>query len=83
VDYSVFNPFNSQDYFHPYCALTDYTNQTMTEECWMGDDTVCLPDLDTESTNVQTIWYSWIGDLVANYSSKSARHMRTGIGNTN
>ncbi|CRG83126.1 alpha-amylase, putative [Talaromyces islandicus] len=73
VDYSVFNPFNSQDYFHSYCAITDYDNQTMVEECWMGDDTVCLPDLDTESSDVQNIWYNWIGDLVSNYSIDGLR----------
>jgi alpha-amylase len=25
VDYSVFNPFNKQEYFHPYCAI-DYSD---------------------------------------------------------
>lgn len=42
----------------------------MVEECWEGDNIVSLPDLDTESTDVQNIWYSWIPELVSNYSSK-------------
>jgi alpha-amylase len=42
----------------------------MVEECWEGDTIVSLPDLDTESTDVQNMWYSWIPELVSNYSSK-------------
>lgn len=40
----------------------------MVQDCWEGDDIVCLPDLNTTETVVQNIWYSWIADLVANYS---------------
>lgn len=73
VDYSVFNPFNSEDYFHSYCEITDYSNLTMAKKCWEGDTIVSLPDLNTESTAVQTIWNEWITDLVSNYSSKNHR----------
>ncbi|GAM40729.1 alpha-amylase [Talaromyces pinophilus] len=73
VDYSVFTPFNSQDYFHAYCEITDYSNLTMVEECWEGDTIVSLPDLDTESTDVQNMWYSWIPELVSNYSIDGLR----------
>ena len=27
IDYSSFSPFNSSDYFHPYCKI-DYNNKT-------------------------------------------------------
>lgn len=70
VDYTKFNPFNDAKYFHPYCTITDYSNDTMAQDCWLGDDNVSLPDLDTESTEVQDIWYDWVGSLVSNYSSK-------------
>jgi alpha-amylase len=56
-------------YFHPYCEITDYSNQTNVEDCWLGDTIVSLPDLDTTRTDVQDDWYGWIGSLVANYSS--------------
>jgi alpha-amylase len=69
VDYGVFNPFNNQMYFHPYCPITDYNNQTNVEDCWLGDNIVSLPDLDTTRSDVQNIWYSWVNSLVANYSS--------------
>ncbi|GIJ99501.1 hypothetical protein Aspvir_001633 [Aspergillus viridinutans] len=55
VDYSVFTPFGSSSYFHPYCLISDYSNQTNVEDCWLGDTTVSLPDLDTTDTTVQTI----------------------------
>ncbi|GES59433.1 alpha-amylase A type-1/2 [Aspergillus terreus] len=73
VDYSVFNPFNSQDYFHSFCLIENYDNQTQVEDCWLGDDTVSLPDLDTTKTDVQNMWYDWVGELVANYSIDGLR----------
>lgn len=69
MDYSVFAPFSSSSYFHPYCLISNYNNQTNVEDCWLGDTTVSLPDLDTTSTAVRNIWYDWVEELVANYSS--------------
>jgi hypothetical protein len=40
------------------------------QNCWLGDDTVSLPDLNTESEDVQKLWYDWIAGLVSDYSSK-------------
>ncbi|KKK25536.1 hypothetical protein P175DRAFT_0505923 [Aspergillus ochraceoroseus IBT 24754] len=73
VNYSVFKPFNSQDHFHPFCLIKDYSNQTQVEDCWLGDNTVSLPDLDTTQTDVQTMWYEWINSLVSNYSVDGLR----------
>ncbi|KAJ5449451.1 glycoside hydrolase superfamily [Penicillium daleae] len=73
VDYSVFNPFDSSSYFHSYCEISDYSNQTNVEDCWLGDTTVSLPDLDTTLSSVQTIWYNWVTDLVSNYSIDGLR----------
>ncbi|KAI3197384.1 CAZyme family GH13 [Penicillium roqueforti] len=73
VDYTKFNPFNDAKYFHPYCSIADYSNDTMVQDCWLGDDNVSLPDLDTESTEVQDIWYDWVGSLVSNYSIDGLR----------
>jgi alpha-amylase len=71
VDYSVFNPFNSADYFHTPCDITDYDNQTQVEECWLYTDAVSLPDVDTTNEEVKELWYDWVGDLVSNYSGKA------------
>lgn len=73
VNYGVFTPFDSATYFHPYCLITDYNNQTAVEDCWLGDTTVSLPDLDTTSTAVRSIWYDWVKGLVANYSIDGLR----------
>ncbi|KAJ5937057.1 hypothetical protein N7466_003507 [Penicillium verhagenii] len=73
VDYSVFNPFDSSSYFHSYCLISNYDNQTNVEDCWLGDTTVSLPDLNTALTSVQTIWYDWVAALVANYSIDGLR----------
>ncbi|KAL4979105.1 glycoside hydrolase superfamily [Aspergillus desertorum] len=73
VDYSVFNPFNSEEYFHTPCDIKDYSNQTQVEECWLYTDAVSLPDVDTTSEAVKKIWYDWVGDLVSNYSIDGLR----------
>ncbi|EAW23731.1 putative alpha-amylase [Aspergillus fischeri NRRL 181] len=73
VDYSVFTPFDSSTYFHTYCLISDYNNQNNVEDCWLGDTTVSLPDLDTTNTAVRTIWYDWVKGLVANYSIDGLR----------
>ncbi|KAI9035000.1 alpha-amylase [Aspergillus affinis] len=73
VDYSVFSPFNSQDYFHSFCLIQDYNDQTQSEDCWLGDNSVSLPDLDTTKSEVQDIWYDWVGGLVSNYSIDGLR----------
>ncbi|KAJ5494840.1 Glycoside hydrolase superfamily [Penicillium fimorum] len=73
VDYSVFNPFNSASYFHSYCEISDYNDQSNVENCWLGDTTVSLPDLDTTQSSVQTLWNNWISGLVSKYSIDGLR----------
>ncbi|BCS20599.1 alpha-amylase [Aspergillus puulaauensis] len=73
VDYSVFNPFNSQDYFHSPCSIDDYDDQTQVEECWLSTSAVSLPDVDTTRDDVKTLWYDWVEALVSNYSIDGLR----------
>ncbi|KAJ5221488.1 uncharacterized protein N7469_010375 [Penicillium citrinum] len=73
VDYSVFDPFDSQKYFHDYCKVSDYSNQDNVQNCWLGDSTVSLPDLNTEREDVKNLWYDWVGSLVSNYSIDGLR----------
>lgn len=72
VKYTTLNPFNDVSYYHPHCQL-DYSNHTSTQNCWMGDTTVSLPDLKTEDTAVQNGFNTWIAQLVANYSIDGLR----------
>ncbi|KAJ5140500.1 hypothetical protein N7448_003908 [Penicillium atrosanguineum] len=74
IDYSTFNPFNDQKYFHDYKLLSeDPTNDTCVLDCWMGDNTISLPDLRNEDQEVQQILGTWVSELVSNYSSMSIR----------
>ncbi|KAK0970451.1 hypothetical protein LTR54_017953 [Friedmanniomyces endolithicus] len=72
VQYDVFNPFNSQSYYHPFCII-DYNNATSIQQCWEGDNIVSLPDLRTEDQNVLNMWNSWIAQLVSNYTIDGLR----------
>lgn len=72
VDYSIFVPFNSQSYYHPFC-LIDYNNITSIQQCWEGDNTVSLPDLRTEDQDVYSVWNSWIQNIVSTYGVDGIR----------
>ncbi|KAJ9634221.1 hypothetical protein H2199_009051 [Coniosporium tulheliwenetii] len=75
VDYSMFNPFNSEDYFHPFKLLSkdDPGNLTAAQMYWLGDDVLSLPDVRTEDPKVAQMYYSWIESLVSNYSVDGLR----------
>ena len=73
IDYSQFVPFNSQEYFHTYCPITDYSNYTDAQMCWLGSDVVALPDFYTEKQEVLDIMSDWIVGLVQNYSVDGLR----------
>jgi alpha-amylase len=76
VDYARFSPFNSEPYFHSYCPITQYDywyNQTAVEDCWLGDNVVTLPDLNTANQFVIDTYYSWIETLVFEYSIDGLR----------
>ncbi|KAL9121414.1 MAG: hypothetical protein Q9187_002027 [Circinaria calcarea] len=78
MDFADYNPFNDQKYFHPDCTITDFSNQTASQQyirpsltltlkkCWLAG----LPDLKTDDKQVADILNSWVKDLVANFSSK-------------
>lgn len=67
-DYSQFAPFNQESDFHPFCWITDYNNQTNVEQCWLGDSSVPLVDVNTEDDSIVDFFNGWISGLVSNYS---------------
>ncbi|KAJ5332239.1 hypothetical protein MYU51_007425 [Penicillium brevicompactum] len=74
VDYSKLNPFNDKKYFHDYKLLSsDPTNNTCVLDCWMGDNTLSLPDLRNEDEEVQRMLGTWVSQLVSNYSIDGLR----------
>lgn len=70
---SSFSPFNNVQYFHRYCEISNYNNQTDVEDCWLGDTTVALADLNTTRSDVRTYYQNWIKTLVSNYSIDGLR----------
>ena len=42
-------------------------------DCWLGDEKVALPDLDTQDQDVQSAYGDWIEDLVKEYSIDGLR----------
>jgi hypothetical protein len=68
-----YGPFAAQADYHPFCWIEDYSNQTQVEQCWLGDSSVALPDLNTQSSTVRDYWNGWVKDLVSNYSVDAIR----------
>ncbi|KAF1978805.1 glycoside hydrolase family 13 protein [Bimuria novae-zelandiae CBS 107.79] len=73
IDYSSFNPFNNRSFFHDVCFITDWTNVTQIQQCWLGGEVDPLPDLNTTSPIVRDEWRTWVNSLVANYSIDGIR----------
>ena len=73
IDYSKLQPFNDEKYYHKYCNITDFDNDQIAQQCWLGVTNVALPDLDTESQEVTDMIGTWITGLVANYSIDGLR----------
>ncbi|KAJ5899751.1 hypothetical protein N7495_004495 [Penicillium taxi] len=73
MDTSVFPQFDDPAFYHSHCEVDNYDNQTNVQDCWLGDNTIALADLKTESQAVQDIWYKWVGSLVSNYSIDGLR----------
>ncbi|KAJ3763919.1 alpha-amylase [Lentinula raphanica] len=72
-DYSLLQPFGGSDSFHPQCFISDYNNQTDVEQCWLGDASLPLMDVDTENSTVVDILYDWIKDVVSEYNIDGLR----------
>lgn len=73
TDYSKLTPFDKEEYYHPFCWITEWDNMTNVEDCWLGDDVVALADLDTTNAYVISTWESWVSEMVANYSLDGLR----------
>jgi len=74
ICYESFIPWNHKRYFHPPKFNPDPRNQTQVEEYWLGHGSwVALPDVNTELSEVEQRLYSWIRELVANYSIDGLR----------
>ncbi|OLN85322.1 Alpha-amylase A type-3-like protein 2 [Colletotrichum chlorophyti] len=73
LDYSKFNPFNDEKYYHSYCNVTLWDNATNYQDCWLYPYGVALADLATETKPVVDEFNKWIKELVSNYSIDGLR----------
>ncbi|TBU38203.1 alpha-amylase [Dichomitus squalens] len=72
-DYNIYQPFSSQSSYHTECFIQDWQNQTNVEQCWLGDTSVPLVDLNTEDDDVVNTLNAWVKDLVTTYSIDGLR----------
>ncbi|THH07630.1 hypothetical protein EW146_g9260 [Bondarzewia mesenterica] len=70
---NFFYPFTKASYFHKQCFIQGDSDQNKTEQCWLGETSLPLPDLDTENTEVVDILNVWIERLVKEYKVDGIR----------
>lgn len=73
IDYSSYIPFNDGSYFHAEEFITNYNNQTLVEQGWLGNSEVPLPDVNTENPTVVSTFNAWISELVQTYQIDGLR----------
>ncbi|XP_013378610.1 alpha-amylase A type-3 [Lingula anatina] len=62
-NFTGFVPFDKPEYYHQYCEIMDWNNQTEVEFCRLAH----LPDLSQENDIVKRLLLDWIGNLTINY----------------
>jgi len=61
-----------QSFYNPYCPI-QWGNTTSEQVCWLGDEKVPLPDIDTKNPTVIAQYGEWIAALVKEYSIDGLR----------
>ncbi|KAI0401827.1 glycoside hydrolase superfamily [Xylaria palmicola] len=61
-------PLNQESSYHAACEI-DYSDQNSVENCRIAD----LPDVNTESSDIQSLFQEWIKWLVTEYSFDGVR----------
>jgi alpha-amylase len=58
--------------YHPYCKI-EWGNTDSEQNCWLGDEKVPLPDVDTKNPTVVQTYNKWIAQLVSDYGIDGLR----------
>ncbi|KAN0101159.1 glycoside hydrolase family 13 protein [Tylopilus felleus] len=66
-------PFTDVSDFHPVCWITDYSNQTEVEQCWLGNENMPWADVDTENTEVIGTLNNWIAAVTGDFGVDGLR----------
>ncbi|KAJ3528036.1 hypothetical protein NM688_g8046 [Phlebia brevispora] len=64
--------FKDKSQYHTYCPV-DFSNHTSEQVCWLGDDKVPLPDVNTTNPTVISAYSSWVKQLVQAYNIDGLR----------
>jgi alpha-amylase len=64
--------YSLETQYHPYCPV-DWNNLTSIQNCWLGDTTVPLPDINTQDETVAKTYASWISNLVQEFNIDGLR----------
>lgn len=62
-------PLNQESSYHSSCTI-DYSSQDSVETCRIAED---LPDVNTESSEIRTLFQDWVGWLVEEYGFDGLR----------
>lgn len=69
----AYAPFTDAADYHPFCWVDDYNNQTNVEQCSLGDTTVTLHDINTESDSVVSAYNEYIKNLTETFGFEAIR----------
>ncbi|OTA81874.1 glycoside hydrolase family 13 protein [Hypoxylon sp. CO27-5] len=61
-------PLNQDSSYHPQCTI-DYSDQNSVENCWISN----LPDLNTQSSDIRSLYQKWVSWLVTEYNFDGVR----------
>ncbi|KAH0838804.1 glycoside hydrolase superfamily [Lanmaoa asiatica] len=70
---TALSPFTNLSDFHSVCWITDYSNQTEVEQCWLGNENMPWADVDTENSEVIGTLNNWIEDVVGDFGVDGLR----------
>ncbi|KAI0178492.1 glycoside hydrolase family 13 protein [Hypoxylon sp. FL1284] len=62
------SPLNEDSSYHAQCEI-DYSDQNSVENCWIAD----LPDLNTQSSDIRSLYQEWISWLVTEFDFDGVR----------
>ncbi|KAL1673620.1 glycoside hydrolase family 13 protein [Schizophyllum commune] len=72
-DYDNFSPVSGSSSFHPQCWIKDEGNQTEVEQCWLGDETLALYDINTEDNSIVSKLNDFVKNIVSTYGFDGVR----------
>ncbi|KAF9221280.1 glycoside hydrolase family 13 protein [Gyrodon lividus] len=73
INVTAMYPFSDLSDFHDLCWITDYSNQTEVEQCWLGNESMPWADVNTENPEVMGALNDWITDVITDFGVDGLR----------